>query len=31
MPWAMHVLDTIIYDPSRDALLILASTNHSPM
>ena len=31
MPWAMHVMDAIVYDPARDALLILASTNHSPM
>ncbi len=31
IPWAIHVLDAIIYDPSREALLMLASTNHSPM
>ncbi len=29
-PWAMHTFDTIVYDPSLDALLVMATPLHNP-
>jgi hypothetical protein len=31
LPWAMHVYDTIIYDPTMDALVVTGSPEHNPM
>ncbi len=29
-PWAMHVYDNLVYDPTLDALLVMASPEHNP-
>ncbi len=29
-PWSMHTFDTIVYDPSLDALLVMATPLHNP-
>lgn len=29
-PWAMHVYDNLVYDPSLDALLVMARAEHNP-
>jgi len=29
-PWAMHTYDTVVYDPGRDALVVLARPDHNP-
>ncbi len=30
-PWAMHTYDGVLYDPVRDALLIVARPDHNPI
>ena len=31
LPWAMHVYDNIVYDPSLDALVVTALPQHNPI